>query len=296
MAGSYNTIKDSMKEKFLQNSLIDLATNINLYQIKEWHSLYISIRKLINSLKNPDNLDTIVKDNGEVDITLFGKFCNHYTQNKPLYDGQNFEQTWGHYVKILEMYIEDCSPKMEWTVRNGKDYTKFNALLIFSNFESDYYSAFDLVLENSNEVDIPDANDQTPLLLMIQKNNLVKTRMLLLKGANINRVRHLKLNDGKEQKYLPIQEAVDTGNIEMIECLLDNGAITDTFPVTGSSLIHKAVTRGAQCKNDNNLQIVKLICSRNQSLLNLRALFGMNLLHTAVNAGRDDADLSLEPE
>ena len=33
MAGSYKTVKDSMKEKFLQKILSDLATNINLYQI-----------------------------------------------------------------------------------------------------------------------------------------------------------------------------------------------------------------------------------------------------------------------
>ena len=109
--------------------------------------------------------------------------------------------------------------------------------MIFSRVKPDKYRAFKLIMKYSKNVDVTDSEENTPLMIMIDNNEIEHIKSLLQAGAMINRLRVFE----KGLKELPIERAMKKRNIEMLRFLLQNGATVDTQPLTGSSLLYWAV-------------------------------------------------------
>ena len=138
-----------------------------------------------------------------------------------------------------------------------------------------------------------DKHGITALVNLIRSRNLEQVKNLVEKGADVNKVRKRK---EKETGQLPIDVALEVGDKDILKFLLENGAKSNTFCLTGSSLIHMAARKCAMNKTRQNLDLVRVILENDKELVNLKAEYGLSPIHVAINSGRDDADLSLDLE
>ena len=300
-------LNEMLKEikSFDSNKIISLlkihlkkfVTNIDLGQISEWHSAYLTLQQIVKVVKKSQILVSFIED---VDIeteglTIFGQMCKTYTQSR-----SNDKEKWLQYVEILQMFIHDFNPEFNIKAKKKNNTENiFSALLTFSTFDCDIGLAFEEILNNCTNVDYESQHGETPLLNLIKGKKLKLIKALVKKGANLNKLRTYSIHTGKEtkeMKELPIEVALQTNDIEIIDFMVQNNASIDTFNVTGTSILHKSVENCARQKTKHNLNIVKLLANVDAAITNSKASFGMNLVHTAVNAGRDDADLSLDLE
>jgi hypothetical protein len=70
-----------------------------------------------------------------------------------------------------------------------------------------------------------------------EQGDLAKVRALLAEGANPD-TRH------REWGFTALHSAAGTGNVELVELLLENGANVNTPDVTGATPLHEAAKRG----------------------------------------------------
>lgn len=288
-------LNPSNVQNICKEVLETFVTKIKLMDILEYVNINEQIRKLMKILWN-QSYDFLEKvDENSEGLTTFGKMCCQYTKSKiPKESQMDGDMLWSKYNDILEQYIEDYAPK--FNVKNSKNMKHFSALLTFSKFPEDSFLGFKTILDRTKNVDVMDSCEQTSLLHLIRSKNLVQVKALILKGAEINRMRILKDSKTEVKKVLPIQVALDVGDRDLFEYLVDAGASIDTFHLTGSSLILKAVVKCAQDKTRQNLHLVKKIIQNTKSMVNSVGKYGFTPIHAAVNFGRDDADQSLDLE
>ena len=196
----------------------------------------------------------------------------------------------------MELFIQQFSPS--FTVKSFDERREDFSVLLLASDRRHKVSEFSLLatlLQFTDNVDVTDELGRSPLTNMIDNQSVRHIQMIIARGADVNRLRVFRENN-MEKKRLPIENALETGDKEVISCLLRHGAVTNTLSITGSSLIHQAVSRCAGNKTRTNLEIVKLILADTPDLLHLRDDNQMTPLHTAINSGEDDADQSLDLE
>ena len=302
---------EEMKQNYLSMEILDVkriierilnkfTRNIELNGIEQWKKIYLHIKDFFNFIQNNKMIQSLrsfnLVDDKSDNLSIFGNLCNQYTNSGSSKELSENDSKWSTFCEVVELFIEDFSPAFNVKINEGtKDEKHFSALLNFASFNKDSFKAFQMVLYKNDEVDVTNAKGETPLLLMIRNQRLEQVKSLVSRGADVNRPRIYK-NSGIDRKILPIQEALAVKNYDIMKHILENGASIDTFGVTGNSLIHKSVEYCAKEKTRHNLRIVSLLLQSNKSLINLKAEYGMNLMHTAVDAGRDDVDLSLDLE
>ena len=294
-------LNPSNVQNICKEVLETFVTKIKLIDILEHVTIYEKIRKLmkilwsLHLLVDHDFLEKV--DESSEGLTTFGKMCCQYTNSQIPKDSQiDGDMLWSKYNDILKQYIEDYSPK--FNVKNSTNIKHFSALLTFSKFPEDSFLGFKTVLDKTidNNVDVMDSSEQTSLLNLIRSKNLEQVKALISKGADINRMRITKDSKTDVKRVLPIQVALDVGDRDLFEYLVDAGANIDTFLLTGTSLILKAVAKCAQNKTRQNLHLIKKIIEIDKSMVNSVGKFGFTPIHAAVNFGRDDADQSLDLE
>ena len=286
--------------KMLQHLLQTFVRKIKLRDIEEYSFIFRKLRPLYKEMMRLniwEALDVFDKvDEKSNDVTLFGKLCSQYTK---CYHPKNKDTTeqvdkyWFIFCSILDMILQDFNPKLNASSSDGKN---FHALLTFSTFSSDSCQAFKLILSKTDEIDVEDKTGNTPLLNMIRSKNIEQVKSLVEKGADVNKLRTFEISKGKENREFPIDVALEAADTGILNFLIQQEANTNTFHLTGSSLLHKAVNKCAKKKDRHNLQLVKAIIESNKELVKLKAEYGLTPLHVAVNSGRDDADLSLDLE
>ena len=296
MINKVSSTGGSNVNKMLEQLLHMLVVKIQLKNMEEYSVVFERIRKFYRDLKRMniwDGSDVFDKiDENSDDVTLFGKLCSQYTKchiSKKKISPELAQKHWFMFCSILDSIIEDFHPKFNSKSSKGN----FSALLTLSKFSSDSCQAFKLILSRTDELDVEDKNGITALVNLIRSRNLEQVKNLVEKGADVNKVRKRK---GKETGQLPIDVALEVGDKDILQFLLENGAKSDTFCLTGSSLIHMAASKCAMNKTRQNLDLVRVILESDRGLVNLKAEYGLSPIHVAINSGRDDADLSLDLE
>ena len=294
-----STIDASNANKMLEQTLTRFIEKIQLKNMKEYSVVFEKLRnfyKKIKRMKMWDGSDVFDKIDEKSDkVTLFGKLCTRYTKCKMSKENNKEESQkyWSMFCSILDIIIGDFNPKLNSRSLRGNH---FSALLAFSKFSKDSCQAFELILSKTNEIDVEDKDGITSLVNLIRTRNLEQIKNLVQKGVNLNKVRKFDNFKGKETGELPIDVALHVADEDILKFLIENGAETSTFCQTGSSLIHKAATKCALNKTSQNLQLVRLILESDIELVNSKAEYGLTPLHSAINSGSDDADLSLDLE
>ena len=144
------------------------------------------------------------------------------------------------------------------------------------------------LLKSGANINATSWDGYSALIKASKEGNIDLIEFLIENGADIN---------AKDSYGLTaLMNAAFTGNLEVATLLIENGAETSTFCQTGSSLIHQAANKCALNKTSQNLQLVRVILESDRELVNSKAEYGLTPLHSAINSGRDDADLSLDLE
>ena len=301
------TVKDCMK-----NLLQEFVQRISLIKISEYQDIFQEINIWVNSLKENQaitNTNFIDEQNSDTNksVTVFAQLCDTYAQQnfQTSYDEENTTKElqnlcWNVYANILEQFIVKFEPEFEiqfMIKQGGKEIERrFSAMLSFSKVKQDSYKGFKVVLKYAKNVDVCDANNVTPLQIMIENQQVDHAKTLIQSGADVNRIRRFKdIKADKDTLELPIEKALTSANNEMMGLLLASRATPDTFPITGQSLFHDAVEKCGKEKTKKNLDIVRLLldngCDVNEGISN-----GKTPLHTATSISRDDTDASLDLE
>ncbi len=102
------------------------------------------------------------------------------------------------------------------------------------------------LIEYITNINIPNPQGNTPLMLAVMNNNIEVVQLLLRSGANVN------VKNNKGNTALMIASAIKPPNIQIIKILLDNGADID---------IKNNISDTAEiiAKNKTNMQIVQLL-------------------------------------
>ena len=286
-------------EQIIAKIVEAFVSNIELCNISddlEQFQDIINLIKLMLSLKMLESTGFLdrVDDSLSGSLTLFQLLCRTFTKKS---QGQlSTEVNISTYCEILELFIQEFSPS--FTVKSQDEKRDdFHVLLHLADpsHKTNKFAGFGRVVQHSQVVDVMDRQGRTPLIAMIENQRVEHIETLVGRGAEVNRINVVKVNK-TERARLPIERALETENKQVTAYLLESGAVRNTLPVTGSSLIHQAVSQCAKKKNRNNLEIVKLIVAHHHSLLQLRAEHQMTPLHVAVADGVDDADNSLDLE
>ena len=277
------------------------VSNIELCNVTDDLEVFKSIIELIKLMQSQkvvedtEFLDTLSGDQSPSGcLTIFESLCRTFTEKSEVSDSS--EQEISTYCQILNLFIRQFSPS--FTVKSVDETREDFSVLLHaadSRHKRTNFCQFAAVVEFSENVDVTDTAGRTALTKMIENQSVRHIETLLARGADVNKLRVFTENE-IEMRKLPIESALETGNIETVDCLLRHGANRNTLDITGSSLIHQAVSRCARSKTRTNLQIVKLILADSPDLLHQRGENQMTPLHAALMAGEDDADQSLDLE
>ncbi|MEL7497078.1 MAG: ankyrin repeat domain-containing protein [Planctomycetota bacterium] len=101
------------------------------------------------------------------------------------------------------------------------------------------------VIERFSDVNIADANGQTPLVQAIIRQNVSITKLLLSRGANPNLINQSSY--GRNQTTLCL--AASIGQQEIVKALLDANAGVNLIGKDGESPLHSVVRSGGQMRN-----------------------------------------------
>ena len=294
MLNKVSSLGDLNVNKMLEQLLHMFVVKIQLKNIGEFSVVFERLRQFYREMKRmniwsgSEIFDKI--DEKSDDVTLFGKLCACYTKcniSKKKNNPDQAQKDWLMFCSILDSIIEDFNPNFNSNSSKGN----FSALLTLSKFSRDSCQAFKLILSKTDEIDVEDKQGITALHNMIRSRNLEQVKNLVVKGADVNKIRRFdNLN------HLPIDVALQVGDKDILKFLIENGAKTNTFCLTGSSLIHKAAIKCAMNKTRQNLNLVRVILESDNRLVNFKAEYGLTPIHVAINSGRDDADLSLDLE
>ena len=293
------SIKEEDAEEIIAKIMEAFVSNIELCSVSddlEQFKDIVNLIKLMLSLKMIESTGFLdrVDDSLSGSLTLFELLCRTFTKKS---QGQlSTDANISTYCEILELFIKEFSPS--FTVKSQDEKREdFHVLLHLADpaHQRNNFAGLGRVVQFSQTVDVMDRQGRTPLIAMIESQRVEHMETLVGRGAEVNRINITRVNS-RERARLPIERALATENIQVTACLLERGAVRATFPVTGSSLIHQAVSQCARKKTRNNLEMVKLILARHHSLLTLTAHHQMTPLHVAVCEGVDDADNSLDLE
>ena len=270
--------------------------NIEVSNVSEDLEVFRSIIELIKLLSSDTRfIDKVGSaDSRSGCLTIFELLCKTFTDKSRGLVGHDRDIS--TYSQIVELFIREFSSS--FTVKSLDEKRKDFSVLLQASEGGQKKSNFCLLatlLKYTDNVDVTDDLGRTPLTNMIDNQSVSHMETLIGLGADVNRLRVFRENN-QERRKLPIEDGLETGEEEVISCLLRHGAVTNTLSITGSSLIHQAVWRCARNKTRSNLQIVKLILAHTPDLLHLRDDNQMTPLHTAINSGEDDADQSLDLE
>ena len=100
------------------------------------------------------------------------------------------------------------------------------------------------LLKQTNDLNLPDKNGNTPLLLSVEQSKIALSELLIKHGAPINQT--------NKQGDTPLILAVTNENIEMVKMLLKHGAHVDVRTSGKDTALLIAASK-------NNLPIVKLL-------------------------------------
>ena len=270
--------------------------NIEISNVSEDLEVFRNIIELIKLLASDTRfIDKVGSaDSRSGCLTIFELLCRTFTDKSRGLIGHDRDIS--TFCQIVELFIREFSPS--FTVKSLDEKRKDFSVLLHASESVQKENNFCLLatlLKYTDNVDVTDELGRTPLTNMIYNQSVTYLETLIGRGADVNRLRVFRENN-QERRKLPIEDGLETGEEEVISCLLRHGAVTNTLSITGSSLIHQAVSRCARNKTRSNLQIVKLILANTPDLLHLRDDNQMTPLHTAINSGEDDADQSLDLE
>ena len=95
-------------------------------------------------------------------------------------------------MTFIEKFIVTTSLPMEVEITIKEKVQQFLPLLLFSKHSDDHLRCFKVILKYAANVDIMDKQQRTPLLEMINQQNIEGVRLLIEKGCNINRIKCIK--------------------------------------------------------------------------------------------------------
>ena len=311
MKSNWPELDHQTAKESVQNLMLEFVDNISLIKASEYLNVFYEIMEFITILKRNGVIqDTTFMDEVNQDpkkpLTIFSRLCEHYSEQKVCNDG-NMEDVpaamqdkcWNLFSTILDQFIIEFKPLLEVKATQtdaNKPPRHFSALLVLSKVKQDDFKGFAVIMKYAKNVDVLDYDENTPLMIMIENQEVEHVKSLLQAGALINRLKNYK--DAKNdiiRKELPIERALKTGNLEMMQTLLSSGAASTTLALTGVSLLHTAVAECARNKTKQNLALVKLLLSHGCHV-NEKSQHGRTPLHIAVNTSRDDTDASLDLE
>ena len=314
-------------EKGIAAVVRSFAVNLSLpgavESLEVFNQLVTLVKRLVSqgALAGFHFLDKLEEDQTR-GLTIFASCCNAYCSS-PLskkYQGEPSElgvkvpgeasskwaeeeaRCWEAGCRIISTWVSEWSPTLHLDMPpRKKDAPRrlFLPLLSMARLKKDNHRAFRVLLTLVPEVDALDVAGSTPLLEMIDQNQVELARLLLDQGARVNRVRteEVRLGKGEVRKVVevPLQRAVRTGSLAMAELLLQKGASINTLQATGASTLLMAVERAAKDRTKQSLQRVSLLLDHGSNV-NECGEKGRTGLHVAVNASRGDSDSGVDLE
>ena len=256
-----------------------------------------------------DFLDTVdptkTSKNG---LTIFSNLCRSYissswalTDQEEELQGRKFADVevdcWERGCSLLLTWITRWAPALHLDlppVKEGLARRLFLPLLDMAKHSKDGHRAFRALLPVVPEVDVVDEMGKTPLLVAIDQQSEELVKLLLVRGAQVDRMR-LEIIDRVEVREVPLQRAVQAGGQEVVRLLLQAGASPLTLPSTNVSVLHLAVKEAAKRRTKQSLAIVSLILDHGCNVNEVDKK-GRTALHLAVNASTGDSEEGLELE
>ncbi len=98
-----------------------------------------------------------------------------------------------------------------------------------------------------DDVDVLNSRSQTPLLLSVQNGNVAAAKLLIERGADLNRYDGDRANPQTNSRtaWPLLHYPASRGQTEMLKLLVDSGANVNATDPTGNSALHGSVTGGA---------------------------------------------------
>lgn len=139
-----------------------------------------------------------------------------------------------------------------------------------------YKAAAELLADARTDVDLANANGETPLMMAALRGNLEWAQRLLDRGAKVNR-----------EGWTPLHYAASGGEPKLVRLLLERGAVLDAKSPNGTTPLMMAARYGA-------IDSADLLRERGADL-SLRNERGLNAADFAAGAGRDTLVQRLQP-
>ena len=315
---------DERLETTMERLMTSFAANTNVIFSVQSLEIFHSLSTIMDVLRKGQQLSGMefldkVDDQSQTDLTLFAKLCKSY-YNSSLscqnHQGDKDElgsrewkdvvaECWDAGCALLKAWITSWSPTLHIDMPPGKkswDRRIFLPLLDAARMRKDGQRAFKMFLALVPDVDAMGGKEETPLLEMIDQQEVELVKQLQERGAQVNRVRREEkeqVQNGKVKKVVlkevPLQRAIRAGGLEMVGQLLETGASTQTLPTTGSSVLLLAVEEAARRKTKQSIGLVSLLLDHGSNIDESDSK-GRTGLHLAVNASRGDSDCGQDLE
>jgi len=142
--------------------------------------------------------------------------------------------------------------------------------ILFVAIREKSYKVIDILLTNKTiDVNLPNKSNETPLMIASIDGELAVDKLLVQKGAEINR-----------EGWTPLHYACSTGKLEVAQYLIANGAKVNALSPSETTPLMMAV-------NSGNAYLVKLLLD-NGADLRLRNHEGYSAIDVAVLFSKSD--------
>ncbi|WP_342263506.1 ankyrin repeat domain-containing protein [Spiroplasma endosymbiont of Clivina fossor] len=294
---SKNILKD-MQEKIFNNQTINwedytsqlrgdwkkYSEQFNKFRIKIWNEL-TKAKKIINFIdKNKVDINNILKTENNID-NISKKIQKAFNENQNFTEIKNAclqyivgMTRWKQDLKSINLYFEkefylktDLKTDDFFSLNSNSDNNILYIFIIQNNFEL----AKLLIKLNPDKkiINSSDINNNTPLLLAINKDAIDFIKFLLENGADVN------LQEKKVS--MSIINAINNNNWEIINILFDHGHnVNFQDPLVNNTYLHIAARNG-------QLELVKLLLERGANP-NIQEKKGLTPLYFAAESDKTE--------
>ncbi|CAH0549306.1 unnamed protein product [Brassicogethes aeneus] len=149
--------------------------------------------------------------------------------------------------------------------------SKYNATALHDAAATGNVEIAKVLLSKKADIDAQDINGNSPLMFAVNKNHTETAEFLINQGANVN----LR---GSKDKIMALHVAAATGNVEIVNVLVSNGADIDAQDINGKSPLIYAVRK-------NHTETAKFLINKGADV-NLRgSKDNATALHDAAATG-----------
>jgi ankyrin repeat protein len=166
------------------------------------------------------------------------------------------------------LLIENCQKRVRFDLTEQS----LECQLRFAAKYGSLHKINQLVTVQHADINAPNYNSHTPLVVGILNNQIESVRLLCELGADVNYTAE------KIHGYCPLHFAAEQDNGEMIELLIEHGAKLNAQTLTGCTALHLAAMNG-------NMQATRWLCLNGASVNISEFYNGYTPLHYAMVRG-----------